>query len=424
MAGEDTFTPNLDLRRIGADKKNWADKMNANLTMIDAAISTFVRFNDLQGPWANNQAYTAGQTVVDVDTAVIYTANINHISATVPTTFAGERAAHPTYWSVAAAPAANRGAWEGPGTVYNRNDFVLAEGVYYAFALSAHTSGATFLADVALGLWEIVIDLSAVGSLVLPVLTPVADANKFLVVNSAGTGYVLASAGVALANLGVSSIGVNLITAGSEAGARSAINAQIAGSYQASNANLDTLSAATLTAYGVSVLGVADAAALRTLAGLGTAAVLAATAILQVANNLSDLANATTARSNLGVAYASTAEMEIGTATDRVVAPGTQPRHPGHPKAFATADFGGTLQAGGAFNMASVTDTGTGLITFTFTTAFSSTAYTVIASGEGNGLAFVFSNRATGSVRLNSVNTNSQVLQDGTVGTILCFGDQ
>lgn len=44
----------------------------------------------------------------------------------------------------------------------------------------------------------------------------------------------------------------------------------------------------------------ASAATARTNLGLGTAAVLASTAVAQTANNLSDLANATTARTNLG----------------------------------------------------------------------------------------------------------------------------
>lgn len=157
---------------------------------MDAAISGFITFNNLRGGWANSTAYAVSDTVVDTTTAVIWTCLVAHTSALIPTTFAADRIANPTYWAVAAAAASARGAWA-TATAYNRNDFVLADGTKYAFCLVAHTSGANFATDLALGRWSVLVDLSAVGSLVLPVLSGVVDANKVVTTNPTGASYVI-----------------------------------------------------------------------------------------------------------------------------------------------------------------------------------------------------------------------------------------
>lgn len=187
-----TFTPNLHLSKLPANYRVWAQIMNDNLTMMDAAISGFITFSNLRGTWANSTIYAIGDTVVDGSTAVLYTCAVAHTSPVIPTTFAQDRINHPTYWFVAAAAATNRGAWA-TATVYNRNDFVLADGTKYAMCLVGHTSGATFTADLALGYWTVLIDLSVVGSLVLPVLSGGADANKVVMASSSGSSYVINS---------------------------------------------------------------------------------------------------------------------------------------------------------------------------------------------------------------------------------------
>lgn len=185
-----TFTPNLHLTKLPANYRVWSQIMNDNLTMMDAAISGFITFNNLRGGWANSTVYALSDTVVDTTTAVIYSCLVAHTSALIPTTFAADRLAHPTYWAVAAAAASARGAWA-TATAYNRNDFVLADGTKYAFCLVAHTSGANFTADLALGRWSVLVDLSAVGSLVLPVLSGLGDANKLVMTNPTGANYVI-----------------------------------------------------------------------------------------------------------------------------------------------------------------------------------------------------------------------------------------
>jgi hypothetical protein len=122
-----TFTPNLGLSKLPANYHVWAQIMNDNLTMLDAAVSGFVIYDNWRGAWTNSTHYANGDTVVDLTTAVIWTTQVDHTSSSIPTTFNQEQILHPTYWVPANAPANKRGAWL-PNTQYNVNDFVLADG--------------------------------------------------------------------------------------------------------------------------------------------------------------------------------------------------------------------------------------------------------------------------------------------------------
>lgn len=201
MATDITFTPNLHMSLLPSNYRVWTQKMNDNLTLIDAAITAFVRFNNLRGVWSNSTAYAVGDTVSDNDSAVLYTAQVANVSSTIPTTFLEERLAYPSYWTPAASAATNRGAWTGPGTGYNVNDFVLADGTKYAMCLVQHVSGNTFSADLALGNWAVIIDLSTVGSQVLPVLTPGVDNDKFVGADGSGIGYIVFNGNEAMVRL-------------------------------------------------------------------------------------------------------------------------------------------------------------------------------------------------------------------------------
>lgn len=183
-------TPNFALTLPYGGRQNWTDLANGNFRLIDAILATFVSVNNIVGLWTNNTAYTVGQNVVDETSGVIYTAQVNHTSAGAPTTFLEERTNNPTYWLTFATAARNRGSWQ-TATAYSLNDFVLADGTKYAMAIEAHTSGANFTADLAAGKWEVMIDLSTAGSLVLPVLSGSADANKIVMSDTNGTSYVI-----------------------------------------------------------------------------------------------------------------------------------------------------------------------------------------------------------------------------------------
>jgi hypothetical protein len=85
-----------------------------------------------------------------------------------------------------------------------------------------------------------------------------------------------------------------------------------------------------------------------------------------------------------GLTSATAAEMEAASSALVPVTPSVQQRHPGHPKAWGLITYsGGTPQLAAGYNVsASVTDTGVGIARVTFTTAFSSTSYGVLATNQ------------------------------------------
>lgn len=214
-------TPNFALSLPPADRRNWTDIANGNFTLIDAIMATFVAVHNLKGIWTNNTVYLVGDNVIDEDSGVVWTNQIQHTTASAPGTFLNERTAQPTYWTTFSVAASNRGAWA-TGTSYNLNDFVV-NGSQYAVCIAAHTSGVTFAADLALGRWSVLVDLSAAGSLVLPILAGAGDANKFAAVNASGTAYIIINQATALANLGATSVGIPLLQAASIVAARTTL---------------------------------------------------------------------------------------------------------------------------------------------------------------------------------------------------------
>lgn len=267
-----TTTPNLRLTQVGADFKNWALIWNNNLAIIDATVGTYFVVQNLQGPWANSTAYTVGQSVVDVITAVIYQCQVAHTSSGTPATFAQDRAASPTFWTVYSSPARARGAWT-PLTSYALNDFVVS-GSQYCVCTQTHISGTVFATDRDAGKWSVLVDLSAAGSQVLPVPGGIADGNKAVVTTPTGSGYTIVATSTLLTMLGAQSVGTAVLQASSAAVALAAIGAQAAGSYQTQSANLNTLSAAALGVAGLSILACAAISDVKLTLGYGTAAAL------------------------------------------------------------------------------------------------------------------------------------------------------
>lgn len=276
-------TPNIHLQPINANRRTWADIMNENLILIDAVMGTFFIVQNLQGAWQNSTTYTVGQAVVDLDSAVVWQCQVPHVSASIPSTFAEDRAANPSYWTVYSSPARARGVWL-ENTNYAINDFVV-NGSQYAIAVQTHTSTSSFSNDLASGFWSVLVDLSQVGSQVLPVPGGAGDEYKIVATSGSGNGYNIYSQSDALIHLlGSTTIGTAVLQAANQNAALAAIGAQAAGSYQAASSNLATLSAATLGVYGLTVLSMASVASLQTSLGLGTAAYLSASNIALLAS--------------------------------------------------------------------------------------------------------------------------------------------
>lgn len=157
---DDTFTANLRLRKVAADRKNWSELLNANFDILDATVSSYYALPNFQGIWQNATAYAVNDLAVDSSSGIIYKVLVAHTSASIPTTFAEDRADNPSYWTIYLKAASGRGEWE-PDTDYLTNDFVVSDQVY-AVAIIDHTSSNDFSQDVVDGKWEILVDLSEV----------------------------------------------------------------------------------------------------------------------------------------------------------------------------------------------------------------------------------------------------------------------
>lgn len=95
--------------------------------------------------------------------------------------------------------------------------------------------------------------------------------------------------------------------------------------------------------------------------------------VVSVDSDVTDIVAAASDTAAGKIEIADQAELEAGTDTGKAVTPGRQHFHPGHPKfwAFVTVS-GGTPTLQDNYNVTSITDTGTGRLTVTIATDFSS----------------------------------------------------
>lgn len=131
---------------------------------------------------------------------------------------------------------------------------------------------------------------------------------------------------------------------------------------------------------------------------------------------------------------ATQAEMEAGTATDKYVTPQGVNWHPGVNKAWLKAGITGNLLA--SWNITSLTDTGTGVLTITIATDFSSVDYCVNVSVEATATTWAVANTrechirsatmAVGSVAVDCVDNTAttSLVKDPTSWHVSMLGDQ
>ena len=150
-------------------------------------------------------------------------------------------------------------------------------------------------------------------------------------------------------------------------------------------------------------------------------------------NSSGDLAitGQATASAIAGTAVATQANQETATSTTTAVSPGRQQFHPSAAKAWVRYQTVTTTTNIASYNVASLTDNGTGDTTITFTTNFSSgTSYNGVFSGrqDGNNINCVISapaNFASSTIRVTTFNLEAVAqARDYEIVSGIMFGDQ
>lgn len=137
---------------------------------------------------------------------------------------------------------------------------------------------------------------------------------------------------------------------------------------------------------------------------------------------LNDAGTETEVGSSTAPSAATQAQMEAASSTTVYSSPGRQHYHPAAAKTWAYVTVsGGTPTLQTSYNVASITDTGVGQLTITFTTAFSSANWSSVATSEGI-TAIPSATHVAGSVRVDNLN-GSAVGVDPTHYSFVGFGD-
>lgn len=126
---------------------------------------------------------------------------------------------------------------------------------------------------------------------------------------------------------------------------------------------------------------------------------------------------------------ASQAELESASSTTKFVTAGRAQYHPSSAKCWIKCNAAGATQA--SYNINSITDTGTGIVTITIETDFSSVGWACVVGGQGSGTtvtlakAVSVSSQAAGSVVLSAYDFSATpVLEDPSNYFFAGFGDQ
>lgn len=152
------YTEHRHYPKPTVDDEPFIDVMHTFADMVDADIDGFVDVPGFIVPaWATVTSYAINDKVVDLVTGAMFNALVSHTSGA--STFAADRAAHPTYWQSFGVVMNPRGAWA-QATSYAVLDFVYntSEGVS-ALCVTAHTSTATGTIRTDAVKWVFIVDL-------------------------------------------------------------------------------------------------------------------------------------------------------------------------------------------------------------------------------------------------------------------------
>lgn len=135
------ITNNFKLSIPFFDAPVWGQSFEKNMDIIDAVLATAGVVSGIVGEWANNTAYGVDDRVVDSTDNTVWQANVAHTSGSG--TFAQDRAANPTYWSIVNTSIVVREEFQ-TGADYFIGDFVFETDEQLAgVVLSPFTGGAS-----------------------------------------------------------------------------------------------------------------------------------------------------------------------------------------------------------------------------------------------------------------------------------------
>lgn len=158
------YTPNFRFNMPDFRMGPWHDLVNTNTFRLDQILLAIYQGVDT-APWENNKLYTPGMTAIDLVDNSFWVCAFEHTSAPAPTTFAADRAAHPTFWIRTVVGITPRGQWQN-ATHYLVNDMVSdADQGVVAICITEHDSIAapgTIRDDAAF--WTFIVDMTGSGA--------------------------------------------------------------------------------------------------------------------------------------------------------------------------------------------------------------------------------------------------------------------
>lgn len=117
--------------------------------------------------------------------------------------------------------------------------------------------------------------------------------------------------------------------------------------------------------------------------------------------------------------YATQAEMETATSVVTAVTPGRQHYHPGHPKCWLNCGVTANILA--SHNITSLADTGTGVVTVTIATDFSSANWACLVTVERAATALTVANLRTSAVRFGGQAAGTVILECHDRTAVTCL---